>query len=121
MQCLTKKGEQIMNKTTKYLLKDCGIPPHLLGYEYIGEAIELILANRKYLHHITALLYPCIAKKFNTTATKVERAIRHSLGVTFDNLPPEIIEEIFGNTLHYSSGKPTNAHFLAALADMMDE
>lgn len=111
-----------MNNTTKSILKKCGIPPHIVGYEYIGEAIELIHADRKYLRYVTSLLYPGVAEKFNTTAAAVERAIRQAIEGAFkNNLTPDIIEEVFGNTIPHEKGKPTNVQFLAALAEMMDE
>ena len=111
-----------MNNSTKSLLKKCGIPPHLLGYEYAGAAIELIHADRKYLHSVTTSLYPRIAKKFNTTPSRVERAIRHAIEVAFtNNISPDNIEEVFGNTISLEVGKPTNAQFLATLADMLDD
>lgn len=113
-----------MNNSTKSLLKKCGVPPHFLGYEYAGEAIELIHADRKYLHSLTSNLYPRIAEKYGVNPGSVERAIRHAIEVAFDNicdLPPENIKEIFGNTIPSQTGKPTNAHFLATLAEMLDD
>ena len=111
-----------MENYTKSLLKKCGVPPHLMGYDYAGEAIELIHEDRNYLRSITASLYPTIAKKFGVRPGSVERAIRTAIDAAFDNicdLPPETIKEIFGNTIPAKTGKPTNAHFLATLADMM--
>lgn len=109
-----------MNKSTNILLKKYGVPPHVLGYLYIGEAIELIRSDRSILHAITKSLYPTIAKTFNTEATRVERAIRHAKGIAINNLTADEHNELFGKTLKYGE-EPTNTHFIAALVEMVDD
>lgn len=109
-----------MNKQTSTALKQVGIPPHILGYDYLGEAIEIVLADRKQLHSVTKELYPNIAKKFNSTPSRVERAMRHAIKLSFDHLTADEIEEIFGNTYSYEKHQPTNSHFIAAMVELLD-
>lgn len=110
-----------MKKSTQIVLKKCAVPPHLLGYDYLGEAAELVRADRSYLRGITSKLYPAIAKKLGTTKTAVERGIRHAVECAIDNLTPGEIKEIFGNTIRYDKGKHTNAHFIAVVAELLEE
>lgn len=110
-----------MNKSTREILKKCGIQPHLIGYEYLGEAIEIVHADRRKLRYITCSLYPDIAVKFNTTYARVERAMRHAIEVAMNNLSLEEVEEIFGKTISPIKGKPTNAQFIATLVDMLED
>jgi two-component system response regulator (stage 0 sporulation protein A) len=110
-----------MTKTIAKELKVCGIPPHIKGYDYLGEAIEMVLADHNHIHNITKTLYPTVAKKFKTTTTRVERAIRHAIEVSFDNLDPDTMFNIFGNTINYHRGKPTNSHFIAVMAELVAE
>lgn len=107
-----------MNTQTSTILKKCGIQPHLLGYEYLGEAIELISKDRNLIHE-TSELYFTIAERFDSTYSRVERSIRHAITVAFNNLSPDIIQEVFGNTLNPKEVKPTNAHFIAAVAELI--
>ena len=108
-----------MNKKTADTLKKCGVPPHLLGYEYLGEAIELVLEDRK-LRHKTVKIYHHIAQKFNSTYARVERAMRHAIEVAFNNLSTKTAEELFGNTSHFTKSCPTNSHFIAAVAEYIE-
>ena len=110
-----------MNKSIRNILKKCGVPQHLIGYEYLAEAIELVYADRSYLRRINSNLYPTIAKKFNATNTKVERGIRKAIEKGLNNLPADEIKEIFGNTISYEKGKATNKQFIAALAELVEE
>lgn len=110
-----------MNKSTHILLKKCGVPAHLSGYRYLGEAIEMVRSDYKVLKAITKVLYPSIAMKFDTTPARVERAIRHAIEIAFDNLAADEVKEIFGNTFHYSGDRPMNSHFIAALAEMVED
>lgn len=110
-----------MTKTIAKELKVCGIPPHIKGYDYLGEAIEMVLADHNHIHTITKTLYPAVAKKFNTTYSRVERAIRHAIETSFNNLDPNTMFDIFGNTIDYNRGKPTNSQFIATLAELIAE
>ena len=102
------------------ILKKCGVPQHLFGHEYLHEAIKLVLEDRDNLK-TSKILYPAIAKKFNTTPSRVEKDIRHAIETAFSNLYPDTIEELFGNTLPISKDRPVNAHFIAALVELVRE
>jgi two-component system response regulator (stage 0 sporulation protein A) len=110
-----------MEKRIRNLLKKCGVPCHILGYEYLVEAVRLCVDDMEYVHMITKKLYPTIAKKFDTKWTRVERAIRHAITIMFDNLDPDTMFELFGNTIPYNTGKPTNAHFIATITELIKE
>lgn len=99
------------------LLKNIGVPPHLSGYEFIKTAVLMALEDASVLKSITKELYPDIAKKHKTTASRVERAIRHATETSFDNMPPEMIEELFGNCISFNKGKPINSQFIATLVE----
>ena len=109
-----------MNKQTSNALKKAGIPPHILGYDYLGEAIEIVLSDRSKLHAVTKELYPSIAKKFDSRPSRVERAIRHAVEVSFRHLTAEDIEEMFGNTFSDEMARPTNSHFIAAMVELIE-
>ena len=109
-----------MNKQTASILKKCGVPPHLLGYEYLGEALEMVLKDRNTLRQMTKILYPSIAKKFHTTPSRVERAIRNAVEASFNYLSCDTISEIFGNTIPADKGKTTNGHFIAAVVELVE-
>lgn len=104
-------------KLYKVLLK-CGVQPHLLGFEYIGEAVKMVIEDREALTMVTKVLYPGIARKFNTTPSRVERAIRHACEQAFNIMTLDMIYEVFGNTLDPYRGKATNSHFIAAVAGL---
>ena len=99
------------------LLKRVGIPPHIKGYEFIKRAVLMVLEDGTRIHYITKDLYPSIAQEYKTTASRTERAIRHAAEVSFDNMPPEMIEELFGNCVGFNKGKPTNSQFIATLVE----
>ena len=99
------------------LLHDLGMPSHIKGYQYIRDAIELMYNNPKYLGGITKELYPYIADKYDTTASRVERAIRHAIEVSWTRGDYDLMDEIFGNSVDFDRAKPTNSEFLATLAD----
>lgn len=109
-----------MNKQTATILKKCGIQPHLLGYDYLGEAIEMVLEDRRNLRLITKAVYPQIAKKYDTAPSRVERAIRHAITRAFDSPLPGTVYEIFGNTIDPRTGKPTNSQFIAAVSELVE-
>lgn len=108
-----------MKREVSILLKDFGIAPHLHGYKFLGEAIELIQADDSLIHQITKVLYPTIAKTFNTKASAVERDIRHSISHGFRRIDKKLLREAFGNTL--GSTTPTNSHFIATLVEVLEE
>ncbi len=101
------------------LLLEVGIPDHLLGYEYIVKAVELALENKALLNQVVFQLYPSVAAKCDTTAARVERAIRHAIEVAWINGDPEILTGYFGNTVSPRKGNPTNAQFIARMVNII--
>ena len=99
------------------LMRDIGVPPHMAGYQYIREAIIQTVRNAKVFSSITKVLYPAVAKKFSTTPEKVERAIRNAIESTWSRGNPDSIDSLFGYTVNYYKGKPTNSEFIAMMAD----
>lgn len=101
------------------LLHDIGIPAHIRGYQYIREAINLVYNDIEILNSITKGLYPSIAIKFKTTASRVERAIRHAIEIAWVRGNIETITKIFSYTISYNKAKPTNSEFIAMIADRL--
>lgn len=101
------------------LLHDIGIPAHIRGYQYIREAITLVYNDIEILNSITKGLYPTIAIKFKTTASRVERAIRHAIEIAWVRGNIETITRIFSYTISYNKAKPTNSEFIAMIADKL--
>ena len=99
------------------LLMELGTPCNVMGYEYIKQAVMLILEDNDYKHYVTKRLYPQIAKMNKTTSSRVERAIRHAIELTFDVIRPETIEKYFGNSIDPLKGKPVNSLFLATIVE----
>ena len=98
-------------------IQQLGVPAHIKGYQYIRHAITMVIDDMDTINSITKLLYPSVAKHYNTTASRVERAIRHAIEVAWDRGNPDILNEIFGYTILGSKGKPTNSEFIALIAD----
>ncbi|OQB24985.1 MAG: Stage 0 sporulation protein A [Firmicutes bacterium ADurb.Bin182] len=96
-----------------------GIPAHIKGYHYLREAIRMVYFNPDMINRITKELYPGIAKKFSTSASKVERAIRHSIEVAWTRGKIENINQLFGYNIYGKNDKPTNGEFIALLADKL--
>ena len=102
------------------LLKRAGMPPHLKGYNYTDYAIKLCLADPSYLDELTKRLYPDVAVQYNTTANRVERAIRHAVETVFDRCDSEIINNLFGCTMSRKKGKLTNGEFIASCVNTIN-
>jgi two-component system response regulator (stage 0 sporulation protein A) len=96
-----------------------GVPAHIKGYQYIREAIMMAVEDMEVINSITKMLYPTIAKRYSTTASRVERAIRHAIEVAWDRGDIEVLDGIFGYTIHNNKGKPTNSEFIAMIADKL--
>lgn len=109
--------ENFLRKEITKLMHTFGMPAHVLGYEYAREAILIALGNKDILRSITKELYPAVAQAFNTTPSRVERAIRHAVELAWDRGDLTVLDELFGNSISRSKGKPTNSEFLSALAD----
>ena len=101
------------------MLHALGIPSHIKGYEYIRESVHLMYKNPSLLGAITKELYPEIAIKFDTTTSRVERAIRHAIEVSWSRGDYDLMEEIFGHSVDYDRAKPTNSEFIATIADKL--
>lgn len=101
------------------IIHEIGVPAHIKGYLYLREAITMVVNDVELLSAVTKELYPSIAKKYNTTASRVERAIRHAIEVAWSRGQVETINRIFGYTIHNDKGKPTNSEFIAMVADKL--
>ena len=112
------KRMQLESEITE-LLHEIGIPAHIKGYMYLRTAILETYLNVDFLGQITKVLYPDIAKKYTTTASRVERAIRHAIEVAWNRGNIDAIDDIFGYTISASKAKPTNSEFIAMLSDKL--
>ncbi len=108
-----------MNKIQTALL-EIGIPANLLGFKYLSDALEFAISDDVYIYETTKRLYPDVAKKNNTTPTRVERGIRHSIESAF-NRNGISIHKLFGNSINANKGKPTNSEFIATVALSLKE
>jgi len=110
-----------MNLETKVtnILHEIGVPAHIRGYHYMREAIIMAVDDIDVLNYITKELYPSIAKKCNTTPSRVERAIRHAIEVAWGRGKVDAIDSLFGYTVSNNKGKPTNSEFIALIADRL--
>ena len=106
-----------LHTTVTALMHEIGVPPHIKGYQYLREAIIMAVQDSKAVESITKVLYPEVAKKFRTTPSRTERAIRHAIEIAWDRGDIEIFKKYFGNTISPMKGKPTNSEFIAMLAD----
>jgi two-component system response regulator (stage 0 sporulation protein A) len=101
------------------IIHEIGVPAHIKGYLYLREAIAMVYHDIELLGSITKVLYPDIAKKYNTTASRVERAIRHAIEVAWSRGNLDSISKLFGYTVSMSKAKPTNSEFIAMVADKL--
>lgn len=101
------------------ILLELGAPDHLVGYPYVVEALKMAVEDREWINKITAGLYPQLAIKFGTTPSRVERAIRHLVEVTWNRGDLEVLSRYFGNTVSAERGKPTNGEFIARVANII--
>ncbi|WHX99235.1 sporulation transcription factor Spo0A [Neobacillus sp. DY30] len=101
------------------IIHEIGVPAHIKGYLYLREAISMVYNDIELLGSITKVLYPDIAKKYNTTASRVERAIRHAIEVAWSRGNIDSISSLFGYTVSMSKAKPTNSEFIAMVADKL--
>ena len=99
------------------IIHEIGVPAHIKGYQYLREAIVMSVTDMEMLNSITKILYPGIANKYQTTPSRVERAIRHAIEVAWSRGKMDTIDELFGYTIHNGKGKPTNSEFIALIAD----
>ena len=111
--------EQDMDVVISDIMRQIGVPAHIKGYQYIREAIMMTVNDINLLNYITKLLYPTIAKKYKTTSSSVERAIRHAIEVAWNKGQIDVLEDMFGYTISAGKGKPTNSEFIALIADKL--
>ena len=104
----------------RQILLELGTPDHLVGHPFVVEAVLMSVENRYYINNVTFGLYPQIAAKFDTTATRVERGIRHLIEVTWLRGDMDTLTRYFGNTIDPDRGKPTNGEFIARLANVVN-
>ena len=101
------------------LLHTLAVPAHIKGYQYLREAISLTLQDMNLINSVTKALYPMVAKRFGTTASRAERAIRHAIEVAWDRGDVDVMNGFFGYTIRSDRGKPTNSEFIALVADRL--
>ena len=101
------------------VIHEIGVPAHIKGYQYLREAIMIAVDDMDVINAVTKVLYPEVAKRFNTTPSRVERAIRHAIEVAWDRGDLETLQKYFGYTVSNVKGKPTNSEFIAMIADRL--
>ncbi len=115
----SNSGSMDLESEITNIIHEIGVPAHIKGYMYLREAITLVVNDIELLSAVTKELYPAIAKKYNTTASRVERAIRHAIEVAWGRGQVDTINKLFGYTIHNEKGKPTNSEFIAMVADKL--
>ncbi len=114
-----KEEKENLEALVTNMIHNVGVPAHIKGYQYLREAIIMVVNNIEVVNQITKQLYPEIAYKFNTTPSRVERAIRHAIEVAWGRGDQKTVESIFGYTISASKGKPTNSEFIAMISDKL--
>ena len=99
------------------IIHQIGVPAHIKGYQYLRTAILMTIDDTDVINSVTKILYPTVAKKYQTTTSRVERAIRHAIEVAWDRGDVDTLNSYFGYTIQNSRGKPTNSEFIAMIAD----
>ena len=120
-----EKETEVLPKALSYdlerdvtdMIHEIGVPAHIKGYQYLREAIMMSVEDPEMLGSITKVLYPTIARKYQTTSSRVERAIRHAIEVAWNRGKMETLDAMFGYTINTAKGKPTNSEFIALIAD----
>ena len=108
----------LKNRVTA-VIHEIGVPAHIKGYQYLREAIIIAVNDIEVINAVTKVLYPAVAKRFATTPSRVERAIRHAIEVAWDRGDLETLQKYFGYTVSNAKGKPTNSEFIAMIADRL--
>jgi len=116
----TRRGStQSIEAMVTSIIHEIGVPAHIKGYQYLREAIMIAVADMDVINAITKVLYPQVAKTFQTTPSRVERAIRHAIEVAWDRGDLDTLQRFFGYTVSNTKGKPTNSEFIALIADKL--
>ncbi|SHI08357.1 two-component system, response regulator, stage 0 sporulation protein A [Sporobacter termitidis DSM 10068] len=113
------RQEQSLESLVTEIIHEIGVPAHIKGYQYLREAIILTINDMDIINAVTKVLYPTVAKKYSTTPSRVERAIRHAIEVAWDRGDLETLQKFFGYTVSNIKGKPTNSEFIAMIADRL--
>ena len=114
-----EKTQENLEALVTNIIHEVGVPAHIKGYQYLREAIIMVVNDIDVINQITKSLYPRIAYKFDTTPSRVERAIRHAIEVAWGRGDQKTVENIFGYTISASKGKPTNSEFIAMISDKL--
>lgn len=114
-----RKAEQGLETAVTDIIHEIGVPAHIKGYQYLREAIILTINDMDVINAVTKVLYPAVAKKFSTTPSRVERAIRHAIEVAWNKGKIENVNHIFGIKVYNANEKPTNGEFIALVADKL--
>ena len=112
-----KPAARDLEQDVTNMIHEIGVPAHIKGYQYLREAIMMSVEDPTMISSITKILYPTIAKRFQTTPSRVERAIRHAIEVAWSRGRMETLDALFGYTIDTGKGKPTNSEFIALIAD----
>ena len=116
---ISKKDQENLEALVTNVIHEVGVPAHIKGYQYLREAIMMVVNNIDIINQITKQLYPEIAVKYHTTPSRVERAIRHAIEVAWGRGQSDTVDNIFGYTISAAKGKPTNSEFIAMIADKL--
>ena len=110
-------AEQSLEMQVTEIIHQIGVPAHIKGYQYLRDSILMAIEDGGIINAVTKRLYPAVAKKHDTTSSRVERAIRHAIEVAWDRGDVDVLNSYFGYTIHNSRGKPTNSEFIAMISD----
>lgn len=118
-----KQSDTISDRDLEFMITEImhqiGVPAHIKGYHYLRDAMILSVKDTEYINAVTKMLYPTVAKMYNTTSSRVERAIRHAIEVAWDRGNVDVLDSYFGYTINNGRGKPTNSEFIAMIADKL--
>ncbi len=118
-QATPEEHAAVLKNLVTDVIHEIGVPAHIKGYQYLREAIIITVNDMDVINAVTKVLYPEVAKRFGTTASRVERAIRHAIEVAWDRGDLETLQKYFGYTVSNAKGKPTNSEFIAMIADRL--
>ena len=119
LRVISRPAEPDIEAMVTDIIHEVGIPAHIKGYQYLRNSIIMVVEDLDIINSITKELYPTVAENFNTTPSRVERAIRHAIEVAWDRGDPEVLNSFFGYTIANAKGKPTNSEFIAMIADKL--
>ena len=117
MTNVQKANNSDLEFTVSYMLKDIGVPANLKGYPYLREAIIAVLNDISLIRAVTKRLYPLVAEKYDTSTASVERTIRHAVVTAWERGDKDLLRDLFGHTIKSTRGNPSNAEFIATVAD----